>query len=66
MCTGLDTWELKFMSVLLLERKYGFEPLESRLLLMDVELGTVSQKMTWFPSASPSLVVVSLEDHDRN
>lgn len=61
MCTGLDTFKLKFMSVFTLERKYGFESPESRLLLMDAELETVSQKVTWFPFSSPSLVVISLK-----
>lgn len=60
-CTGLHTFELKFMSVLSLERKYGFKSPESTLLLIDAELETVSQKVTWFPSPSSSLVVISLK-----
>lgn len=48
----------------LLERRYSVNPQESRLLWMDAESWIVSQKVTWFPFFSPSLVVMSLEDHD--
>ena len=43
--TGLDTFELKFMSIFSLERKHGFKSPELRQLLMDVELETVFQKV---------------------